>query len=187
MKTTEILLSKSFDRLILVQKANGIIMNLDFMQGTDESTRKMLLESQDTGNFRILDIYNNILDNEDYMDTTFENELQRCNHAIELYCSAFIYGRNFTEESITTLKEEQQKDVYSLIENFRKANIDNRKFMCFWNEQFFTMEKDTTSIEEFDFFDEEIGYDNEDITEVDKLEIGKSVTLSIGHIVTRVK
>lgn len=61
----------------------------------------------------------------------------------------------------------------------------DKQYLCFWDGTHYEEEK--TEMKSVDYFNKSNGYFSENIEEIKNLEVGKSFTPDIGHIITRVK
>jgi len=92
MKELQIVAIKGYDRYVLIEKTNGKITNIDFMQGLYDESYQMLLQRTLKPDNILVNIYNRLQENKKYMQTKFNNELEEVNHCIELYVTTYIFS-----------------------------------------------------------------------------------------------
>jgi ribonucleotide reductase beta subunit family protein with ferritin-like domain len=92
MKELQITAIKGYDRYVLIEKTDGKITNIDFMQGLFDESYQLLLQRTLKPDNILIEIYNRLQKNKKFMQTKFNNELEEVNHCIELYTAAYIFS-----------------------------------------------------------------------------------------------
>lgn len=95
MKITKLIEHIEGDRIILIETDAEVIVNIDFMQGINKESYKILAKYNRKPNIHLLEIYKRMIDNKPYMKTKLNSEIEEYTHAIDLYIQAFIFSETF--------------------------------------------------------------------------------------------